>query len=548
MQDLQATLPVGTVVGNRYSVENLLGKGGFGAVYLVRDQRVKGNLFALKEVIDTDKKERARFAFECDVLRRLDHPALPRVYRAIDDDIRNRAYMLMDYIEGPNLEVLRLQQPDRRFSLPQVMSMMRPIFDAVTYLHNQTPPIIHRDIKPANIIIPTAGDNAVLVDFGIAKEYDPESTTTAVRRCSPGYGAPEQYSMGTNTRTDIYGLSATIYALLTGHIPDDAFYRMTQMSSNGIDPLKPVKQLVPAIPLATSQAIERAMAINSDERFASAQEFWQALNAYQPERVTPVPATPMTPVTPFPPVNRLASGGTPANPTPWLGVSPDTEDTVTRTKKRRLLPIILLVIALLLFAGTATAFGLLLNASRNHQTGLTPGPTATHAVQARPTAKPTAKPTTKPTAKPTATPTTAPAPTATTPPPAPTATTPPPAPTYPAVAGVHNGTVTNSNNGVSAGLTVSLQQSQSAISGNVTIAPPLTGTGPITSGYVNTNNYIQFVVQGYHGNAPLLFTGNVASDGSMSGGYCSLGSNGQCSASAGGQGSWRVGGTPTGGS
>lgn len=541
MQELQATLPVGTVVGNRYNVENLLGKGGFGAVYLVRDQRVKGNLFALKEVIDTDKKERARFAFECDVLRRLDHPALPRVYRAIEDDVRNRAYMLMDYIEGPNLETLRLRQPDRRFALPQVLDMMRPIFDAVTYLHNQTPPIIHRDIKPANIIIPTADDNAVLVDFGIAKEYDPDSTTTAVRRCSPGYGAPEQYSMGTNTRTDIYGLGATIYALLTGHIPDDAFYRMTQMSSNGIDPLKPVKQLVPSIPLAVSQAIERAMAINSDERFASVQEFWQALNAYQPDRATPVPLAPVAPVTPFP----LANGGTPVNPTPWLGVSPDTEDTVTRSRKRRLLPFILLAIALLLFAATATAFGFLLSSANNHHTGLTPGLAATQTAQARPTVRPTTKPTAKPTAKPT----TAPTATATTPPPAPTrAPTTPPAPVYPAVAGTHSGTVRNSNNGVRSGLTVSLQQSQSAISGSVTIAPPLTGSGPITSGFVNTSNYIQFVVQGYQGNAPLLFTGYVASDGSMSGGYCSLNSSGQCSASAGGQGTWSLGSAPSGGS
>ena len=88
---------MGTVVGNRYTVEELLGKGGFGAVYLVRDQRVRGNLFALKEVIDADKKERLRFAFEGEVLKRLDHPALPRVYRVFDDEILLRLEIRPQY-------------------------------------------------------------------------------------------------------------------------------------------------------------------------------------------------------------------------------------------------------------------------------------------------------------------------------------------------------------------------------------------------------------------------------------------------------------------
>lgn len=530
VQELQATLPVGTVVGNRYIVEELLGKGGFGAVYLVRDQRVRGNLFALKEVIDADKKERIRFAFEGEVLKRLDHPALPRVYRVFDDEKRSRAYILMDYIAGPNLETLRQQQPERRFSLTKAFSMMAPIFEAVTFLHEQNPPIIHRDVKPANIIVPTADDSTVLVDFGIAKEYDPNSTTTAIRRCSPGYGAPEQYSMGTNTRTDIYGLGATLYALLTGDIPEDAFYRMTQMS-NSVDPLEPVKHVVPSIPLAVSQAIERAMTINSNERFASVQEFWQALNAYQLQRETPIPAsvpvspyattTPNTPRPPvYKPVNRPQVNVVPApvqmrNPS-FIGDSGET----TR-KRRRVLPLILLVLAILLFVGSATAVGVLFSLG-THQSAHAPTPVATHHsnVLSTPTVKPTTAPNTTPVL-----PTTTPAPTQ------------PPSPVYSSVAGVHSGTVTNTNSNQTANMTVSLQQSQSAISGNVTIYSPLSGSGPITSGYVTTKNYIQFIVQP-NGLAPLFFNGTVQSGGSMGGSYCSLGSNGKCDPNAGGQGHW----------
>src|SRR5438445_12582237 len=108
--------------------------------------------------------------------------------------------------------------------------------DAITYLHKQHPPVLHRDIKPSNIIVP-AGGPPVLVDFGIAKEYEPDSTTTTVRRCSPGYGAPEQYSSGTNNRTDIYGLGATFYVLLSGIVPADAFNRMIRLGSKESDKL-----------------------------------------------------------------------------------------------------------------------------------------------------------------------------------------------------------------------------------------------------------------------------------------------------------------------
>lgn len=214
MQQVQGTLPVGTVIRDRYVIEELLGKGGSGAVYLVRDQRVRGNLFALKEVVDPNRHDREQFLFEAELLKRLEHRALPRVYRVFDDDKNNRAYMLMDYVEGPNLERLRQRQPEKRLSMAQVLTIMAPIMDAVNYLHSQHPPIIHRDIKPANIIVSPTGNDAVLVDLGIAKEYDPDSTTTAIRRASPGYAAPEQYSKGTDIQTDIYGLGATLYCYL----------------------------------------------------------------------------------------------------------------------------------------------------------------------------------------------------------------------------------------------------------------------------------------------------------------------------------------------
>jgi len=281
VQQVENTLSPGTVVHgggrDRYIIERLLGKGGFSTIYLVRDRHVRQNLYALKEVIDPNKRERERFTFECELLMRLEHPSLPRVYRVFEESKRNRAYVLMDYIEGSNLEHLRNQQPGERLALTQVIDIMTPIVDAISYLHRQNPPIVHRDIKPSNIIVPARSEEAVLVDFGIAKIYEPEATTTAVRHCSPGYGAPEQYGIGTTPRTDIYGLGATLYTLLTGTIPVDALQRMIQLNEKEPDPFLPVNQVITTIPASVSEAIARAMSTRSSARFATAGEFWEAL-------------------------------------------------------------------------------------------------------------------------------------------------------------------------------------------------------------------------------------------------------------------------------
>jgi eukaryotic-like serine/threonine-protein kinase len=509
VQDIQMTLPIGTILRDRYVVEELLGKGGFGAVYLVRDLRVRQNLFALKELIDSSKLERERFTFEGEILKRVDHPALPRIYRVFDDEKSGRAYILMDYIEGSNLEKLRQQQSEKHFSLSQVLFLIAPIIDAVGYLHQQHPPIVHRDIKPANIIVPKTGDGTVLVDFGIAKEYDPDSTTTAIRRASPGFGAPEQYTRGTNTRTDIYGLGATIYALLTGLIPADAFHRMAQMGSTGVDPLEPVNRLVPSIPQPVSDAISWALAMRSEDRFSTVEEFWQALNAF-PSNAFLAERRQVAPII-VPPA--------PA-PTP-VSARDTTESAFQQEQPRRsgkLGLVLLLLAALLIGASAAVAF---FAYTSSHSAANAPTSTPAH---------PTPKPTHHPKATPTLQPTIASTPT--------TVTTVPP--TFPGVAGVHNGTVHNTTGGLTAAMSLSIQQSGGSISGNFTVDSPLQGSGPFT-GKVTTSDRIQFIVHSNQVPAPLYFWGTVQADGSMQGNYCSLDSTNHCNPNAGGAGNWNAG-------
>jgi len=288
----QTILPVGATIphpaGGRYVIERLLGRGGFGAVYLVRDRHVKEHVFALKEVIDPSRRDHDHFIFEAEVLKRLNHRALPHVYQVFAYEKLKRVYMLMDYIEGQDLEVLLAEQPGGRFALPLVLALMTPIVDALIYLHGQNPPIVHRDIKPANIIMQTKSGEAVLVDFGLAKEYVVDNTTNVIRHGSPGYAAPEQYGSGTNPRTDIYGLGATLYTLLTGTIPADAITRVT--GSKRIDPLTPAYLVAPDVPWTVSMVIEQAMSISSEDRFATIEEFWQELTSPAPkQQVQPPP-------------------------------------------------------------------------------------------------------------------------------------------------------------------------------------------------------------------------------------------------------------------
>nr|HET6904817.1 serine/threonine-protein kinase [Ktedonobacteraceae bacterium] len=290
MQQEQLILPVGNTVrvpdGKHYVIEKLLGKGGFGAVYLVKDRQDEQKFYALKEVIDPSEQDRNRFTSEAELLKRLHHKALPRIYDVFEHEKLKRVYILMDYIKGRDLEALLSEQPEQCFALPLVIAIMDSIVDALSYMHQQVPPIVHRDIKPANIIVPLTAEEAVLVDFGLAKEYIAGKTTTMIRHGSPGYAALEQYGHGgTTPRTDIYGLGATLYTLLTGVVPADPVTRITE--SRDFDSLTPASLLNPMVPTAVAKAIQRAMSINERDRFETVEEFWQEITAHATELQEP---------------------------------------------------------------------------------------------------------------------------------------------------------------------------------------------------------------------------------------------------------------------
>lgn len=286
-------LSTGEVINNRYRIVILLGQGGFGAVYKAWDLNLKVPC-AFKENLDTRQSGTRQFEREASFLATLRHPGLPRVtdYFILEGQGQ---YLVMDYIEGQDLKTILANQAG---PLPeaQVVGWLGEILDALDYLHTQQIPVIHRDIKPANIKITPAG-KAILVDFGIAKVYNPDlRTTQGARAFTPGYAPFEQYGQApTDARTDIYALGATAYTLLTNQTPIESITRMTGAS------LKPPRSLNPAISRNVEAAILKAMEPMPENRFQSAREFKAALFGNTPPPVfqpthspQPMPMSAMT--------------------------------------------------------------------------------------------------------------------------------------------------------------------------------------------------------------------------------------------------------------
>ncbi len=154
----------GQLLNNRYRIARLIGQGGFGAVYRAWDTAMNQPV-AIKANLDTGQEAQKQFYREASFLARLRHPNLPRVTDHFTMPGQGQ-YLVMDFVEGQNLKELLLTR-GQPFSEVEALPWIEQIFDALTYLHGLTPPIIHRDIKPANIII-TPDGKPMLVDFGLS--------------------------------------------------------------------------------------------------------------------------------------------------------------------------------------------------------------------------------------------------------------------------------------------------------------------------------------------------------------------------------------------
>ncbi len=289
------TLRQGTMLSQRYKIVRKLGEGGYGAVYLAEDIRLADKKVAIKELMDATPESQALFANEAKLLASLNHHGLVRVSDFFSEG--RSYYLVMDYIEGQDLLEFIADAETKGIMLPfdQVMDWITQLCEAVAYIHKRTPPIVHRDIKPSNVRLNTSGQ-AVLVDFGIAK-VDPKAKTVRMAKAvSSGFSPPEQYGSGsgTDTRSDVYALGATLYCLLTIQIPTDASERLIQSAE-----LPAPSKFNKNIPKALDAIILKAMSLDSLQRYQNATELLDALRAVQGKK-SPIYGNKPQPVPPSP--------------------------------------------------------------------------------------------------------------------------------------------------------------------------------------------------------------------------------------------------------
>lgn len=255
-----------TLLQNRYLVLNQIGQGGMGAVYIATDQRF-GSTVALKETFFTDPNLRKAFEREARLLNHLRHPALPRVSDHFVED--EGQFLVMEYIAGDDLAE-KLRERGGAFTLSEVLNWADQLLDALDYLHTQEPSVIHRDIKPQNLKL-TARNAIVLLDFGLAKGSATMQTkvtaTGSVFGYSRNYAPLEQIQgAGTDPRSDLYSLAATLYHLITGVTPPDALTRATAVLNGQPDPLLPASEVHAQVPPAVAGVLSKAMAQNAGQR------------------------------------------------------------------------------------------------------------------------------------------------------------------------------------------------------------------------------------------------------------------------------------------
>jgi len=253
------TLPEDTLLENRYRIDGLLAHGGMGAIYRAFDTNLSTPV-AIKENFFQTPHHIAQFKQEALILARLRHPALPRVSHHFS--FEEQQYLVMDYIDGENLWEI-VQKRGEPLREKEALDYIIQVCQAVSYLHRQSPPIIHRDIKPQNIKI-TSDGQAVLVDFGIAKQFVGEESRTeaGAQGITSGFSPPEQYGGGgTNPTSDIYSLGATLYAVLTGQKPPDSVSLLVGRAN-----FKSPDLLNPNLSHEIAQAITHAMQPKMEDR------------------------------------------------------------------------------------------------------------------------------------------------------------------------------------------------------------------------------------------------------------------------------------------
>ncbi len=262
---------IGSVIDGKYEILKEIGRGGMSIVYLAMDKRLNKQ-WAVKEIRKKGSGKNDEIVVnsllaEANLMKRLDHPALPRIVDIIDNGVT--IYVVMDYIEGESLDKILNEygaQPEER-----VVGWAKQLCDALSYLHSQKPPIIYRDMKPANVMLKPEG-NIKIIDFGIAREYKEQNLADTTVLGTKGYAPPEQYSGQTDARSDIFALGMTMHHLLTGVDPRSG------------EAYAPVRQWNPELSEGIEIIIDRCVEPAAENRYQSCSDLLYDLE--HPELIT----------------------------------------------------------------------------------------------------------------------------------------------------------------------------------------------------------------------------------------------------------------------
>ncbi len=262
-------LKPGLILHENYEIKRLIKSGGMGAVYEALDKKsdtlcaVKEMLGQSCEALNNNQYMIDSFKREARILRSLHHSNIPVVRDYFIDD--NRYYLVMDYIEGKDLDAVLHGYEGRGVPEELVIKWAIEILHALEYLHSQDPPVIYRDMKPENIMLQSSDEKVMLIDFGLARTINPLSQDTMTSVGTPAYAPKELFQGQPQVRTDIYSLGATMHCLLTGVIPLIPF------------DFSPVRELNSNVSEGLEAIVMKALSMELRDRYGRAKEMREAI-------------------------------------------------------------------------------------------------------------------------------------------------------------------------------------------------------------------------------------------------------------------------------
>ena len=298
---------IGKKLDGRYLIESLIGVGGMANVYRGQDTQT-GNAVAVKvlkeEFLDNEELVR-RFKNESKAISILDHPNIVKVYDVSVSD--KMQYIVMEYIDGITLKEY-LKQRGGALTWKETVHFATQILGALEHAHSKG--IVHRDVKPQNIML-LANGSIKMMDFGIARFSRAQSQTVSDKAIgSVHYISPEQ-AKGDHTdgRTDIYSVGVMMYEMLSGHLPFDGSGTVSIAIMQISEKPKPLAQVAPNVPEGLRQITEKAMEKDPDDRYQSAAEMLQAIQAFKQNPSIRFEYEYNTQDAPSKTINKVVSGG-----------------------------------------------------------------------------------------------------------------------------------------------------------------------------------------------------------------------------------------------